>query len=64
MNLDVRLTDDGVPMVIHEGRRTRICVSDDVLEEGDNCENASSLPLAICEHLGYNTVEIHTQTST
>ena len=64
MSLDVSLTNDGVPLIIHEGRKTRLCVSDDVLDGGDDCDNTSSLPLAICEHLGYNSVEITNQTPT
>ena len=44
MRLNVSLNDDGVPLIIHEGRRACICVSDDVLDGGDECENVSILP--------------------
>ena len=64
MNMEVSLSDDGVPLVIHEGRQARVCVSDYVLSGGDDCENTSSLPLAICQHLGYNAVEVKTKNST
>ena len=38
------LNDDGVPLIIHEGRRAHICMSDDVLDGGDEHENVSILP--------------------
>ena len=38
------LNDNGVPLIIHEGRRAHICMSDDVLDGGDECENVSILP--------------------
>ena len=64
MNRAVLLNDDGVPLVIHEGRQTRVCVSDHVLNGDEDCENTSSLPLAICQYLGFDSVEITTKNST
>jgi len=66
MSSDIMLSDgsDGVPVVIHKGRKALICLSDHVLDGGDKCENISSLPLAICQHLGFDTVEAKTQNST
>ena len=65
MSLDVSLNDGGIPLITHKGRRARICISDNVLDGGDDCENVSTLPQAICESLGYNTAEVmENQTST
>ena len=65
MNLDVSLNDDKVPLIILEGRRALVCIPDDVLDGGDDCENVSTLSLAICKELGYNGVEENkTQPST
>ena len=58
------LSDDGVPMVIHEGRQTRVCVSDHVLSAGDDCENSSSLPMAICQQLEFDTADVTTRNAT
>jgi len=64
MNMGVSLNDDGVPMVIHEGRQTRVCVSDHVLNGGDDCENSSSLPMAICQQSGFDTADVTTRNAT
>ena len=48
MSLNVSLNDDGVLLAVHEARRARICMSDDVLDGGDECENVSILPLIFC----------------
>ena len=48
MSLNVSLNDDGVLLTVHEARRARICMSDDVLDGNDECENVSILPLTFC----------------
>ena len=48
MSLNVSLNDDGVLLTAHEARRGRICMSDDVLDGNDECENVSILSLIFC----------------
>ena len=59
MSLDVSLSDssrNGVPLIVHEGRKVRLCVANDVLSGEDDCDNESSLPQAICRHLGFDVL--------
>ena len=44
MSLNVSLNDGGVLLTVHKVRRARICMSDDVHDGGDECENVSILP--------------------